>query len=68
MRVRLTPQAIADLTSIADYIRERNSAAAIKVRNAIFESLERLAIFPHLGRRQQEPGVRRLVTRCSSTT
>jgi toxin ParE1/3/4 len=63
MKVRLTPQAIADLASIADYIRERNPAAAIRVRDAIFESLERLVLFPRRGRRQDMPGVRRLVTR-----
>ena len=33
------------------------------MRDAIFVSLERLALFPRLGRRQDMPGIRRLVTR-----
>lgn len=33
------------------------------VRNAIYESLQLLLLFPHLGRLQATEGVRKLVTR-----
>jgi toxin ParE1/3/4 len=39
MKLRFTPQAAQDLASIAAYIRERNPAAALRVRAAIVESL-----------------------------
>jgi plasmid stabilization system protein ParE len=48
---------------IADHIRARNPAAARRVRAAIYESLQLLILFPHIGRRQKTEGVRKLVTR-----
>jgi plasmid stabilization system protein ParE len=63
MKVRLTPRAARDLADIADYIRERNPAAAQRVRAAIVESLTTLASFPHIGRRQDVEHVRKLVVR-----
>lgn len=63
MRLRFTPRAVADLISIADYIRERNPPAALAVRAAILESLQLLVSFPKLGRRQSVESVRKLVTR-----
>ena len=63
MRLRFTPRAVADLISIADYIRERNPQAALSVRAAILESLRLLLQFPKLGREQSVEGVRKLVTR-----
>jgi plasmid stabilization system protein ParE len=50
MRVRYTRQALADLVTIADYIRERNPRAAVKVETAIRSSIDLLADFPRLGR------------------
>jgi toxin ParE1/3/4 len=50
MRVRHTRQALADLVAIADYIRERNPTAAVKVETAIRSSIDVLADFPRLGR------------------
>ena len=50
MRVRYTRQALADLLAIADYIRERNPTAAVKVETAIRSSIDLLADFPGLGR------------------
>jgi plasmid stabilization system protein ParE len=41
MRLRFTPRAVADLNAIADYLAERNPAAALRVRTAILQSLER---------------------------
>jgi plasmid stabilization system protein ParE len=63
MKLRFTLRAIQDLAGIADYIREHSPQAALPVRNAILESLQNLVIFPHLGRKQQIDGVRKVVTR-----
>jgi toxin ParE1/3/4 len=51
------------LIEIADYIRAQNPAAAQRVRAAIYDSLEMLLLFPHIGRRQEAEGVRKLITR-----
>jgi len=63
MKLRLTPRATQDLSGIADYIHERSPQAALRVRSAILESLQNLAAFPRLGRRQQIEGVRKILTR-----
>jgi toxin ParE1/3/4 len=63
MKLRFTPRAIQDLVDIADYIRERNPAASLRVRAAILDSLQNLLLFPEIGRRQTVEGVRKLVTR-----
>jgi toxin ParE1/3/4 len=63
MKVRFTSRATHDLVAIADYIRERNPTAALRVRAAILQSLENLGRFPEIGRRQSVEGVRKLVTR-----
>jgi toxin ParE1/3/4 len=63
VRLRFTPRAVFDLASIADYIRERNPAAAVRVRSSILKSLGNLTAFPRMGRKQSTPGVRKLVTR-----
>jgi hypothetical protein len=39
MKLRFTPRATSDLAAIADYIGERNPAAARRVRDAILDSL-----------------------------
>jgi plasmid stabilization system protein ParE len=39
MRLRFSPRAVLDLSEIADYIRERDPAAALRVRTAILQSL-----------------------------
>jgi toxin ParE1/3/4 len=63
MKLRFTPRAARDLGEIADYIRERNPQAALRVRAAILESLQNLVLFPLVGRQQKVEGVRKLVTR-----
>jgi addiction module RelE/StbE family toxin len=63
MKLRFTPRATADLIEIADYIHAQSPAAARRVRAAIYDSLENLLLFPHVGRRQKVEGVRKLVTR-----
>jgi len=63
MKLRFTPRAVANLVEIADSIHERNPAAARRVRDAIYQSLQVLLLFPGAGRKQKAPGVRKLVTR-----
>ena len=63
MKLRFTPRATSDLIAIAEYIRTRNAAAALPVRDAILTSLQTLTLFPETGRRQSVEGVRKLVTR-----
>ncbi len=63
MKLRFTPRATANLFEIADYLHARNPAAARRVRSAIYDSLQNLILFPHVGRRQKGEGVRKFVTR-----
>jgi plasmid stabilization system protein ParE len=50
MKLRFSPRAMQDLVEIADYIRERNPAASLRVRAAIIDSLQTLILFPDIGR------------------
>jgi plasmid stabilization system protein ParE len=63
MKLRYTPEAVADLVRIAADIRIHNPAAALRVRAAILDSIQNLIVFPCAGRRQDAEGVRKLVTR-----
>jgi toxin ParE1/3/4 len=63
VKLRFTPRAVANIVEISDYIRDHNPAAARRVRAAIYESLQNLILFPHVGRQQKNGGVRKLVTR-----
>jgi toxin ParE1/3/4 len=58
MKLRFTPRAVENIAAIADYIRERNPTASKRVRATIYESLQDLILFPHVGRVQQTEGVR----------
>jgi toxin ParE1/3/4 len=63
MKLWFTPRAVADLVEIADYIAVHDPAAALRVRAAIYSSLQRLIVFPRLGRAQTTEGIRKLVVR-----
>ncbi len=63
MKLRFTPRAAQDIAEIADYVRGRNPAAAVRVRDAILDSMQTLVQFPEAGRRQDIEGVRKLVAR-----
>jgi toxin ParE1/3/4 len=63
MKLRFTRRATENIASIAGYIRDHNPAAAVRVRAAIYSSLQNLILFPHAGRLQKTEGVRKLVTR-----
>jgi toxin ParE1/3/4 len=60
---KVTPQAVRDLTAIADYVREHSPQASLRIRASILESIDILSAFPKAGRLQSTPGVRKLVTR-----
>ncbi len=62
MKLRFTPRAVKNIAAIADYIRERNPTAALRVRASIYDSLQHLLLFPSIGKAQKERGVRKLVT------
>jgi toxin ParE1/3/4 len=63
MKLRFTPRAIENLSSIADHLRSNSPAAARRVRAAIYASLQNLILFPKVGRPQRTAGVHKLVTR-----
>jgi len=60
MRIRWSPGAAQDLSSIADYIREDNRSAAHRVVRRIYEGAGGLAKFPNLGHIGRVPGTREL--------
>jgi toxin ParE1/3/4 len=62
MRIRWTPSAVNDLTSIADYIQEQDSeAAARRVALTIYEHVNALEQFPRRGRTGRLVDTRELV-------
>jgi len=63
MKLRFTARATENLVEIAEFLHDRSPAAALSVRAAIFEGLQNLLLFPHVGRPQKIEGVRKLVTR-----
>jgi toxin ParE1/3/4 len=62
VNLRFTARAAQDLRDIANYVKERNPGAALRVRAAILESLQNLVMFPQAGRQQNIEGVRKLAT------
>jgi plasmid stabilization system protein ParE len=63
MKLQFTPRAAENIAAIGDYVRAHNPDAARRVRAAIYESLQDLILFPHVGRLQQTEGVRKFITR-----
>jgi len=49
-RVVWSPQALADLTSIGDYLSQESAAFAQAFVDGVFEAVERLQVFPRSGR------------------
>jgi toxin ParE1/3/4 len=60
VKVRYTREAIVDLISIADYLRQHRPAAATAVEQAISSAIDHLERFPEMGRDRPELGVRAL--------
>lgn len=60
MRLRYTRRALADLKDIAGYLDPRSPQGARNVSRRIKTLIEQLPQTPHLGKRTDEPGIRRL--------
>lgn len=60
-RLIWSPQAIADLDGIRDYIRDRNPKAARRIVATLIDAADRLMAFPNLGKPGPKPGLRTLV-------
>ncbi len=60
MRLRYSPRAIADIIAIAEYIRERNPSASVRVGDGIAATIAHLVDNPSLGVDRPDLGVRRL--------
>lgn len=61
MKVLFDARAIGDLQGIFDWIAEDSPKAADSVVSRIFESVERLGLFPELGRIGRDPETREWV-------
>jgi toxin ParE1/3/4 len=62
MKAVYTAQALADLEAIADYLTPRTQQGARNVGAAIQSTIADLLVFPHAGRLQNAPGVRKIGT------
>lgn len=61
MTLRWSEQAADDLIAIHDFIAEDNPNAAAATIERLFQSVERLPVYPRLGRAGFEEGTRELV-------
>ncbi|MBW8815403.1 MAG: type II toxin-antitoxin system RelE/ParE family toxin [Caulobacterales bacterium] len=59
-RVRLSPQALADLTRLPAYLAPDSPAAADRARSLLVEALGSLEEFPHRGRPGRSASYREL--------
>lgn len=56
-----TAPALHDLEAIGDYIARDNPAAAARLVTAIFQHVDNLVAFPHIGRPGRVHGTRELI-------
>lgn len=63
MRVIIREAAFADLKRIHDWISQDNPRAAASVTRRILDAVERLGVFPRLGRHGKAPATREWVVR-----
>ncbi len=61
MKVRLTPEAAADLDEAFDYVAAENPRAALALVTTILEAIETLPKAPFKGRIGKRPGTREYV-------
>lgn len=54
MSFNLSPEAASDIRQIVAYIRRHDPAAAIKLRQQLFEACERLGKHPAIGHRRRD--------------
>ncbi|NVN88230.1 MAG: type II toxin-antitoxin system RelE/ParE family toxin [Rhodopseudomonas sp.] len=62
MRLRYTAPALADLASILDHIAAESPQGAKHVQGRIRSIIDLLTTHPRIGRRTDDPAVRRLMT------
>lgn len=61
MQIRWSPEAVADFTGMIQYIRQDNPTAALRVAQAIYQTVAQLKTFPNRGRPGRVDGTRELV-------
>ncbi len=61
MKIIWSPTALGDLDRLQAYMAERDPAAAGRMHEAVFDSVEDLVRFPARGRPGRVPGTRELV-------
>ena len=62
VRLRYTLPALADLSAILDYIAAHSPQGARRVQARIQALADLLLMYPHIGRRTNDPGIRRITT------
>ena len=60
MRLRYTLPALADLTAILDYIAAHSPQSARRVQTRIKTLTDLLLLHPYIGRRTNDPAIRRM--------
>jgi toxin ParE1/3/4 len=62
VKLRYTKPALADLKDLAGYLDPRSPQGARNVRQRIKSMIERLPEQPYIGKRTEDPTIRRLTT------
>ncbi|QNT71510.1 type II toxin-antitoxin system RelE/ParE family toxin (plasmid) [Defluviicoccus vanus] len=62
MKLRYTLPALADLSSILDYVAAHSPQGARRIRARIQTIIDLLLLHPHIGTRTDDPAIRRLTT------
>jgi toxin ParE1/3/4 len=62
VRLRYTLPALADLSAILDYIAAHSPQRARRVQARIQALTDLLLLYPHIGRRTNDPAIRRMTT------
>jgi toxin ParE1/3/4 len=62
VKLRYTLPALADLSAILDYIAAQSPQGARRVQARIRTLTELLLLHPHIGRRTNDPAIRRMTT------
>lgn len=62
MKLRYTLPALADLNAVLGYIADRSPQGAKRIQARIQAVTELLLLHPHIGRRTNDPTIRRMVT------
>jgi plasmid stabilization system protein ParE len=62
VKLRYTLPALADLSAILDYIAAQSPQGARRVQTRIRTLTELLLLHPHIGRRTNDPAIRRMTT------